>query len=295
MNNKKHKANLTGIAVLRPLLRLFSIIPIDALYILSPILKIVLQYIPSYRRNVIYDNLRNSLVYEEDQTIRTLQSSYYSHLSEIILENLKLFSGSKHYSMSFEMVNPEILNEAYDNNQDVIVVSGHLGNWELGFSEAAKYVKHSICGIYKEQSNQEFDKYLRNLRSQRGLQLVKESQFIRTILSDKSKPRLFLLIPDQNPRQNKSIRFFNFLNQRTPFSNSLEKIALKYELPVLYADIIKLKRGKYQAQLSWIHDGKAGREINITEQYSKLLERNILSDPSIWLWSHRRWKHVHDV
>lgn len=291
MNNKKHKANRLGITVLRLLLRMFSIIPIDVLYFLSPALKFFLQYLPSYRRNIIYENLRNSLVYEDGLEIRSIQSSYYTHLSEIILENLKLFSGSKRTSLSFDMVNPEILDNAYSENQDVIVVSGHLGNWELGFSEAPQYFKHDICGIYKEQSSQDFDKYLRDLRSQRGLELIKESQFIRTILSEKTTPRIFILIPDQNPRNNKSIRYFTFLNQRTPFSTSLEKIAIKYAIPVLYADIIKLKRGKYQGQLSWIYKGNQHKEkLNITEQYATLLERNILSDPSIWLWSHRRWK-----
>jgi KDO2-lipid IV(A) lauroyltransferase len=263
----------------------------DIVYLFSPVLKFLLQYIPSYRRSVIYENLRNSLVYEDDTTIRTIQSSYYSHLSEIILENLKLFSGSKQSSMKFDMVNPEILTNAFTNNQDIIVVSGHLGNWELGFSEAAQYFQHTLCGIYKEQSNQEFDQYLHDLRAHRGLELIKESRFIKTILSEHSTPRIFILIPDQNPRNNKSIRYFNFLNQRTPFSTSLEKIAHKYNLPVLYADIIKLKRGKYQAQLSWIFNGnEKGKKVNITEQYAKLLERNILSNPSIWLWSHRRWK-----
>jgi len=290
MNNQKHKANRMGISILKATLRVFYLIPIDVLYFLSPLLKFVLQHVPSYRKKVIYENLRNSLIYEDDSALRRIQSSYYQHLSEIIIENLKLFSGSKKSSLGFDIVNPEILNKAYDDNQDVIVVSGHLGNWELGFSKAAQHFKHTVCGIYKKQSNQDFDHYLRKLRSKRGLELIKEERFIRTILSEKSTPKIFILIPDQNPRKNKSIRYFNFLNQRTAFSNSLEKIAIKYDLPVLYADIIKLKRGKYQAQLNWIHKGISG-EFNITKQYASLLERNILSNPAIWLWSHRRWKH----
>ena len=192
--------------------------------------------------------------------------------------------------MSFDIANPEILNSLFEEKKDVILMTGHLGNWELGFSHASEFFKHDVYGVYKEQSNEEFDKYLYKLRTQRGLTLITEKQFVRSILSEKEVPRIFVLIPDQSPKTNKSIAFFTFLNQRTAFSTSLEKIAVRFDLPVVFADIVKIKRGQYQSRLMWLYKGK-GDHPKITSQYAKHLERNILSDPSIWLWSHRRWKH----
>ena len=32
-------------------------------------------------------------------------------------------------------------------------------------------------------------------------------------------------------------------------------------------------------------------EHALTELYYRLLEKNILENPAIWLWSHNRWKH----
>ncbi len=291
MNTTKQKANSLGIYFIKPLLRLFYVVPMNVLYLFAPFLKTILKRITNYRKDVIYQNLKNSLVYEDDKALRKIRSDNYQHLSEIILENLKMFSGGNfRSSLSFTIINPEILNELFEEKKDVVLLSGHLGNWELGFSQASDFFKHQVYGVYKEQSSEEFDKYLYHLRSQRGVTLITEKQFVRTILSERRAPRIFVLIPDQSPRSNKSIAFYTFLNQRTAFSTSLEKIAVKFDLPVLFADVIKLKRGKYQAKLMWLYSGKGGNS-NITGQYAKHLERNILSNPSIWLWSHRRWKH----
>ena len=291
MNTTKQKANRLGIFFLKPLLRLFYVVPMNVLYLFSPLLQTILTSITNYRKDVIYQNLKNSLVDEEDTTIHKIRSDNYQHLSEIILENLKVFSGgSFRSSLSFDIANPEILNSLFEEKKDVILMTGHLGNWELGFSHASEFFKHDVYGVYKEQSNEEFDKYLYKLRTQRGLTLITEKQFVRSILSEKEVPRIFVLIPDQSPKTNKSIAFFTFLNQRTAFSTSLEKIAVRFDLPVVFADIVKIKRGQYQSRLMWLYKGK-GDHPKITSQYAKHLERNILSDPSIWLWSHRRWKH----
>ena len=32
-------------------------------------------------------------------------------------------------------------------------------------------------------------------------------------------------------------------------------------------------------------------ELEITERYIRVLEREICAAPHLWLWSHRRWKH----
>ncbi|MBQ1953810.1 MAG: hypothetical protein II361_05145, partial [Alistipes sp.] len=30
----------------------------------------------------------------------------------------------------------------------------------------------------------------------------------------------------------------------------------------------------------------------ITRRYAKMLEAEIVANPAMWMWSHRRWKHT---
>lgn len=285
--------NHVSVGILKFLLFIFYITPLKVLYLLVPFIKYILEFLARYRKHTVLHNLQNSLPGFSSVEISTLASSYYSHLSEIIIENLKLFSSSTvNPSFKFDITNTDVLDKDYDEHRDVILLTGHLGNWELGFTMANDQLKHDVIGVYKKQSNEHFDQYLFELRQKRGVVLIPEAKFVRTLLTPADKPRLFMLIPDQNPKINKNTKNFTFLNQRTSFNTSIEKIATKYSTPVLYADIAKLDRGLYCARLLWIINSCGSQDhIRITSQYAKLLERNIRSNPSIWLWSHRRWKN----
>jgi KDO2-lipid IV(A) lauroyltransferase len=54
----------------------------------------------------------------------------------------------------------------------------------------------------------------------------------------------------------------------------------------------RLQRGKYEVipELLFRHP-KETSEGEITEAFIRRLEKDILANPTPWLWSHRRWKH----
>ena len=74
--------------------------------------------------------------------------------------------------------------------------------------------------------------------------------------------------------------------------NGPERIAVKLNLPVIYADVKKVKRGHYTVDFQLMTDKP--RETSkhwITEQYTRLMEQSILREPAYWLWTHKRWKY----
>jgi len=212
----KQSINSISITVMKVILRIFNIIPMSILYLISPVLHTFLASIAKYRKSTIRNNLLNCFSHFERKEINRIISDYYKHLSEIIIENFKLFSGSTSSALSFNVENAHVLDQYFEDKQDVILLTGHLGNWELGFSSSQLHFKHKVVGIYKRQSNEEFDNYLLRLRQNRGVSLISEKKFVPVVLEESDKPRLFMLIPDQNPKNNKNIEYFNFLNRRTP-------------------------------------------------------------------------------
>jgi KDO2-lipid IV(A) lauroyltransferase len=71
-----------------------------------------------------------------------------------------------------------------------------------------------------------------------------------------------------------------------------EKIARRYNIPVYFLNLQKIKRGFYSAEFMLICENpKDVPEFDITRKYLAMLERSILQRPEIWLWSHKRWKY----
>ena len=82
------------------------------------------------------------------------------------------------------------------------------------------------------------------------------------------------------------------MNQETCFFQGADLFAREYNMPVLYGFISRPKRGHFEIEfISVAENPNEMPENYMTEIHARLLEKNILSDPKIWLWSHRRWKH----
>ena len=107
-----------------------------------------------------------------------------------------------------------------------------------------------------------------------------------------SDPSDVTLIADQTPGWPEIQNWTLFLGQWTPFFMGMEKLALKFHMPVVFLDVHKVRRGYYEARFDLIYDGdEAVDEGEITRRYAERLEQMIRTRPELWMWSHRRWKH----
>jgi KDO2-lipid IV(A) lauroyltransferase len=85
--------------------------------------------------------------------------------------------------------------------------------------------------------------------------------------------------------------WIKFLNRDTPFLHGMEKYARIYNLPVVYIEVQRVKRGYYTVELSVLttKPNELAKGV-LTELYARKLESIILRQPENWLWSHNRWK-----
>jgi len=132
-----------------------------------------------------------------------------------------------------------------------------------------------------------------DLRSRFGGDIVAMTQLYKRLITLKQQniSTTIGLIADQTPPP-ESAYWTTFLNQDTPVFNGTEKLAKKFNYPVVYLNIKKAKRGYYNLSTTLITENpKELSEGQISEMHTKHLEKNIREQPHIWLWSHRRWKH----
>lgn len=131
------------------------------------------------------------------------------------------------------------------------------------------------------------------LRGRKGGNIVAMKNLLRELITLKQKniPTTVGLIADQTPPP-ESAYWTLFLNQDTPVFNGPEKISKKFNYPMIYVPVKKLKRGFYEMGAVVITE-KPNELADgvISELHTKALEKNILEQPYTWLWTHRRWKH----
>ena len=99
------------------------------------------------------------------------------------------------------------------------------------------------------------------------------------------------LLVDQAPAHDERMYWTTFLNQDTAFIDATDSLAWLTGMPVVFVATKRRKRGHYEVLLKLIAEPPYSKnEQIVVERYARELEATILSQPSGWLWTHRRWK-----
>lgn len=175
--------------------------------------------------------------------------------------------------------------------QSVIIVLGHLGNWEWGGAGFSLNCRQPLYVLYHPLHNKYFDKLVYKMRTRLGTRLIPMHDSLRGILKNKNEVNATAFIADQTPPP-ETAYWMTFLNQDTPVFIGTEKIARKLNFPVVYVHVKRVRRGHYHLLAETLVENPAEtKEGEITELHTQRLEQDIRKAPETWLWSHRRWKH----
>ncbi len=287
-----------GFHILKVIIRLFALLPLPVLYIFSDLLYLMLYHFPSYRRKVVENNLRNAFPELSEKERTGIAKKFYRHLADLIVESAKLTNMSKSNLLRrYRFTNPELLDRLYDEGKDVAIVHSHYNNWEWMIF-LPLVLKHHVVSVYKPLQNKHFDIWFNKIRSGYGIELAPMNEVIRVIINNRRQNlrTIYGFISDQTPAK-PDIRYWTeFLNQQTPVFLGVEKIALKYKMPVVFFNVQKIKRGHYEVTAELLFENTEGlSEHTITDTHVKRLEEVIREKPWYWLWSHKRWKHKKPV
>ena len=277
--------------------KIHAILPMRVLYLLSDILYLIIYHIVHYRRKVVRVNLRNSFPEKTKEELRRIERRFYRHFSDYIVETIKLAHISlKELLRRADILNPEMVYDLQKKGHNcMIMMLGHYGNWEWYTGSSAHFDGHfTIYPLYRPLKNKAFDQLFIYLRERFHAIGIKKKEAFRDLyrLKQDKTPALIPFIADQTPSKGNLHYWTNFLNQETAIISGAERIAAKLGIPVIFADIKKVKRGYYTVHLRLISENpKEEPEFRITELYARMTEEMILREPAYWLWTHRRWKH----
>lgn len=275
-----------------PVLYLLSLLPFWALYGISDFLFFVVYRVTGYRKKVVMQNLKNSFPEKSEAELKTIMYKFYAFFCDLIVETLKTLTiGEKELRKHISFDDPSLFEKYSKQKQSVIIVMGHLGNWELGGARFSLLPYHRLYVIYHPLSNKNFNNLIVHMRTRLGNRLYAMSEVLRGMVRDKGELTATAFIADQTP-QPSGAYWTTFLNQDTPVFPGTEKIAQKFKYPVIYLSIKRPKRGKYTMECELlVEKPELTSENEISELHTKRLEKDIIENPEIWLWTHRRWKH----
>lgn len=277
-------------------LKLFSYLPLRVSYFFANILYFIIHYVAKYRLEVVRKNINNAFPDKTKHEKRKIENGFYHHFADMLVEVPKMLTmraGEIQKRIKFE--NFEAMVKHYEEGKSVLMMAAHSGNWEWITSMSLLLPDGKpIYQIYKRLRNEVSDKLFYMLRRVYGSQSIEMNDLLRRMVEMKRDGKLGIygMVSDQSPKYKPDLHFVEFLNQPTSVIEGSEHLAKKFNFPVYYISMRKIKRGHYACKLELItSEPQKSAPFEITEKYMSLLQRDINQQPEIWLWSHKRWKH----
>ena len=270
-----------------------SYLPFGLLYFISNIVFFLTYRVVGYRKTVVRENLRRAFPEKSLEELKDIELKFYKHFADFLMESIKSISISeKEILKRCHIINPEVPQKYYEQGKSVLVLCGHYNNWEYYAVGLAQQMKHKTRAAYQPLNNSFFNGTIKRIRERYGIRMVAIKEIPRVFEEMKNDLTMTVMVNDQSPSKPKAAYWNKFLGIETGWMMGAEKLAKRYEYPVLFGCIRKTKRGFYEVTFYEITDNPTHlKEGEILDKHTGLLEMVVRENPQYWLWSHRRWKH----
>ena len=247
------------------------------------------------RRRVVERQIAAAFPGWDSEKVETTARAAYENLGRTTLEAavLSRYGPDKILELFDEPTDWPVLERAMDRGRGVILVAGHLGNWELcGSYIAARGV--AVEAVARQMENPLFDGYLTRTRSRLGMRIIYDGDAVRRVPRSLRENGVVGFLVDQGAAGLAStwVPFFGRY-AKTPRGPAV--FALRLNAPIVFGVAVRRPSGRYHLTFEPIDVVDTGdREADvdsIVADYTLALERWVRRVPEQYLWHHRRWKH----
>lgn len=186
-----------------------------------------------------------------------------------------------------------VFESAVAQGKGVILVAGHLGNWELGGAYlGARGVDIEVVG--RQQENPLFDAWLTRTRNRLGMKVIWDGDAVRRVPRALRNGATVGLVMDQGAVGLAST-WVPFFGRYAKTPRGPATFALRMASPMLFIAPLRKPDGRFTVTFEHIPVTPTGdRDADIDRivgDYTAVLEKWVRRHPEQYFWHHRRWKH----
>lgn len=191
------------------------------------------------------------------------------------------------------MVGFDVFRAAVEEGKGVVLMTGHLGNWEFC---AAGFTARGIAldAVAKSMANSQFGATLIEARERAGMRVIDVDDAPRRVLRSLRAGRVVAMLADQNAHR--SGVFVPFFGKLASTARGPAVFALRTGAPMFLGIPLRNPGWKqeYTVELRRIEFQPSGQlnadVLALTAAHTEVLERAIGEAPEQYFWQHKRWK-----
>ena len=246
------------------------------------------------RYRLARENLRRALPDMDSETLENCLRKNFEHFGICGIEMLRLDmfrSGSEDLKRYVDVEGTELLREALDLNRGVLLLTAHLGFWEVGaFVLPELGIPFDV--VAKPLRNPLADRYFEKIRTSFGTEVIDSHNGARRILKSLQAGRVVGVLLDQHISPPGSV-MTKFFGRKAYTTTAITNMAMKYQIPVIPMFCLRQPDNRYKI---WVEpmlllSGKGDHAVAAnTQLLTDRIEQAVRRDISQWFWMHKRWR-----
>lgn len=185
----------------------------------------------------------------------------------------------------------QVVQTSLSAGNGLIVVTAHLGSWELVASSVAKVSNVPFSALAKPSKNPAFTKFLDSLRARMNTRVLwtDSKNLLRDMLGVLKKGECLGFVMDQKP-EGRVGHQVDFFGRKTAFVSGPAKISSRSQTPILAVFCVRQSPWRYRVVAESIKVSEQDSEVAVTQKMATVMERYIRLYPEQWLWNYKRWR-----
>ena len=184
--------------------------------------------------------------------------------------------------------------DAQARGKGVLIVTGHLGAWELS-SFYHSLMGHPMGMVIRRLDNRRLDGFVNRIRCLHGNKVLHKDDFARGLLTAMRQGESVGILMDTNMTPPQGV-FVDFFGTPACTASGLARVALKTGAAVVPGFLVwEATEGQYvlhfgdEIRVEASGDNEAD-VLGLTQACTSVIETWVRRYPEQWLWIHRRWK-----
>ncbi|RMA97781.1 lysophospholipid acyltransferase family protein [Hydrogenothermus marinus] len=183
--------------------------------------------------------------------------------------------------------------ELLEKEEGKILVSAHIGNWELAGAGLSYNIEGMVSLAYR-MKNKKLNDLITKIRQDSGIKIIFHNQPLKDFLKALKEKKTISFLVDQNTLTHRGI-FVDFFGLEASTVTFPAKLALKFNKDIIFGySYYDKNTKKVFLELENIDFEKTGdyeKDLkNLVQAYTKKVEKAVKKHPEQYFWTHKRWK-----
>jgi KDO2-lipid IV(A) lauroyltransferase len=272
-------------------------IPDAYLQFFGKILGKPLYYLAVSQRRIVNRNLRFCFVDSSPQQIQLMAKRIFQHFGITIIELLQMaYLSNQELVSKVRIEGKEILIEALTKQKGIVLITAHLGNYEVAAQYVPCILGQQMSVVAKKMRNARLNRFLHSLRTRFGNKVIYKKGALPEMVQTLRQGKIVAILMDISRRfDGVEVNFFGRRATATPAAAIL---GLRCKSPIIPAFCHRKPTGELIVQIEppvkirRTKDLRSDLQFN-TQLITDRVERAVRNYPEQWNWMLKRWKEYY--